>query len=105
MTSRTQTLPQQRVSMTVLQGRNRTLVWGFDRQWFFADDENQPPREFGDVEISVEGLAPGPYVVEHWDCWSGTVLKRTELTVDRSGAAAVRLPPFRRDFALKIRPR
>ncbi len=92
------------LAITVLHGRGRTLVWGYDREYFLADAETVPPRELAGVEIAVNGLRPGRYRVEHWNCASGTVVGRGEVSADSVGPTRIGLPTFRGDFALKITP-
>ena len=104
MLSTSRTLAAEGLSLTIMQGRNRALIWGYDRQYFLADVETLVPREVGEVTIDVSGLKPGRHPVEHWDCATGAVVRRTEVIVDPAGAAQIRVPPFRRDFAIKILP-
>ena len=55
------------------------------------------------AEWKLSGLAPGSYAIEWWDTNGQGVLKTEPLTVTDAGAI-VRLPPFERDLAFKIRP-
>ncbi len=55
------------------------------------------------AQIAVPGLAPGTYQVEFWDTTAGSVISETTIEA-ADGTAAIDLPSFSTDLALKIKP-
>ncbi len=94
-------LPNTTVGVEMLQNPQRTLLWGFDRKFYFANTENAEPELFKNVHLPVKGLLPGQYQVEYWDCQKGVVTSREKIKIE-SDSANLSLPPFRRDFAAKL---
>jgi hypothetical protein len=99
-------LPGTPVAVETLRAEGRLLAWGFDREYYFADEENLIPRQYSGLEMPVRGLAQGQYQAQFYDCFTGEVIADVELSVP-AGRTEVKLaiPPFARDFAVKIQPR
>ena len=55
------------------------------------------------ASATVQGLTPGKYRVEFWDCTTGEITATKEMVSD-SGGLAIPLPTLQVDIALRIRP-
>ncbi len=87
-----------------LRDKNELLVWIFDSSYFFYNNRLQAePRMQTDTAIMVQGMQPGNYRAEFWNCRTGQTIGRESLEIKTSGSAALRLPDFRGDIAIKIR--
>ncbi len=104
MQRQSQLLAEDGIRLEILRGRGRTLMWGFEVDYFMATGETAEPRLFNNLTIAVEGLRRGDYTVEFWDCTTGAVLRRESLLVETDGKCQLKLPTFKGDFALKILP-
>jgi hypothetical protein len=81
-------------------GKTRTLVW----VWDLRSQQNQPdPEPVTDARVTVPELSEGKYRVRILDPWTGKTVAEQPLA-HKGGPAAIALPAFRRDVALKIVP-
>jgi len=104
MAARTEELADKKIMLCELRSPERVLLWGMDTDFYLPDNENPVPIERGDVTLPVAGLAPGAYAVEYWNIETGAVARRDTLNVANAGETlTLKLPPFRKDFAVKIR--
>ncbi len=98
-------LPGRGLTVSELRGDDRLLVWGFDSAYYLSDDENAVPAVHAEVVYETPALKPGDYTVEIWNVTDGRPTDSVPLTIAAGQAAlSLRLPPFSRDFALKINP-
>jgi hypothetical protein len=98
-------LPGPALTVSELRSNERLLAWGFDRAYYLADDENAVPAVHKDVVFETPAPKPGAYTVEIWNVTDGRPLDATPLTIAAGQASlSIPLPPFSRDFALKIKP-
>jgi hypothetical protein len=65
-------------------------------------DPNGPPT-CADAEVRLPGFQDGAYEVEFWNTQVGRRQASATVKAD-AGVLAVRVPPFARDIAFKIRP-
>jgi hypothetical protein len=99
-------LPGKGATLTVseLRGEDRLLVWGFDTEYYLSNDENAIPATHADVVYETPALKPGTYTLEVWDVEAGQALTAAPLTIaEDQKSISLHLPPFRCDFALKIK--
>jgi len=61
-----------------------------------------PTRRFSDATVNIPGLIQGKYVVEVWDTYAGKVVETKEVE-NTTGIITVKLPPFSKDIALKVK--
>ncbi len=81
----------------------RVLLWGFDSVYFYNSHTGRPARKMSDYKAPVGGLSPGTYKVEFWNAETGVVSSRTTLTVNQGQTIIdLPIPPFERDFAIKL---
>jgi hypothetical protein len=98
-------LPGPALTVSELRSNERLLAWGFDRAYYLTDDENAVPAVHTEVVYETPALKPGAYSVEIWNVADGRPLDATPLTIaDGQATLSLTLPPFSRDFALKISP-
>jgi hypothetical protein len=97
-------LPEVDLELRTLRGRGRTLLWGYDPDYFHSAVEARkpPPRE--GLTVDVGDLSPGDYVVEHWSCATGEIVRKSSLQVEAGSSTRLAIPPFAGDFAVKIVP-
>lgn len=94
------------ITVSELRGPDRLLAWGFDASYYLADDENLSPALHRDLVFETAALPPGAYTVEVWDVAAGGPCASHPITVaDTTSPLQVAIPPFSRDFAVKILPR
>lgn len=86
-----------------LQGRRCAYLWLSDPQaaWWKIAMEGAAPAEVKAAAVSLEGLAPGAYLVQWWDTREGKVVKEGQVRAD-GGALRLAAPPFSRDIACKV---
>ena len=88
-----------------LVGRQTALAWmrHEDRSWqaLCVTEPNFAPVP--ESQLVFGGLTPGSWDAEVWDTWTGTVLRQTNVTASAAGEAAVALPSFEHDLAVKLR--
>ncbi len=81
------------------------LVWIFDRNYHFHNDRlHLPARSHNDLGIRLAGLKPGKYTAQFWNCSTGKAIGIETILAESNGTAVVRLPAFRRDIAIKVKP-
>ena len=78
-------------------------VWVFDPKWNKFEPNHPEPPLIKDALVRINGLAEGKYKIEFWDTWKGEAIGTREVRSDTDGID-VKLPPFKRDMAIKIRP-
>jgi hypothetical protein len=54
------------------------------------------------VQVEINGIAPGTYLVHPYDTWKGVFLASYDLECLREEICAIVLPTFERDLALKL---
>lgn len=93
------------VAVSELRGADRLLAWGFDAAYYLSEQENAPAAVYTDAVFETPPLQPGSYTLELWDVAEGRVLETRPLAISQGQTAlSIPLPPFSRDFALKIKP-
>ncbi len=103
MTCSVQELDTHNLTLNELRDSDRLLLWGFDSEHYYSGTENATPAEHTDLALSVDGLKPGRYVAEYWHCRTGKIIKSEPLAVPATGAVELVIPPFRGDFAVKLK--
>ena len=78
-------------------------VWIFDTKWTKFEPNHPEPPFIKAAMVRINGLAGGKYKIEFWDTWKGQVIETREVKSDTDGID-VKLPSFKRDMALKIKP-
>ncbi|MFA5339014.1 MAG: sugar-binding protein [Candidatus Omnitrophota bacterium] len=78
-------------------------VWVFDPKWTKFEPNHPEPPFIKDALVRINGLAAAKYKIEFWDTWKGQIVETREVKSDADGID-VKLPPFRRDIAFKIKP-
>ena len=105
MKSSTRSVPGKNMPLHILNDNKSVLAWGYDRDYFYSRTENAEGELIKDVAINVSGLDPGNYTIEIWDCGRLKPVESRSLKIYRnSDKSEIKIPPFRRDFALKIVP-
>lgn len=83
--------------------KNSAYYWIFDSQYFFNNNRlHEKGRLCGGASLPLTGLKRGKYVVEFWNCSIGKVIRTTTVNVT-GNADKLRVPPFRRDIAAKLK--
>lgn len=91
------------VEINLVRQPGRLLVWGFDRVGFSNERNSEDWVEYPDYAVPVGGLVPGTYAVESWDTATGAKTGLPDLVVAAGqGIVDVKVPPFKRDFGLKL---
>lgn len=90
------------VKLELLQNRNRMLIWGYDTNYYYSGEDGKPPAAVKNINLSIAGLSPGLYTLQHWNPASGEIVGSTSLTVPANGACKLAVPPFSGDFAIKL---
>ncbi|MFO7820864.1 MAG: cellulase family glycosylhydrolase [Lentisphaeria bacterium] len=99
------TLPENGINLNVINDDEMVLLWGFDQRYYYSRRENTKAGIIKDLSITVSGLEPGRYRLEIWDCDAITPSETRLLTAyRRNDKFDVAIPPFRRDFAVRIMP-
>ncbi len=81
---------------------SRALGWIY-RTEGFDDIDPDGPATCVDAEIALSGLKDGAYEVEFWNTQVGE-RAHTQKAQSAGGTLRVRVPPFARDLAFKVRP-
>ncbi|MDT8391970.1 MAG: hypothetical protein RRC34_15830 [Lentisphaeria bacterium] len=92
----------ERVALSLLRNNDRMLIWGYDTRYYYSAEEGRPPAAVKNISLSVTGLSPGTYTVQHWNPGRGDIIQTTSLTVPDNGACQLDVPPFAGDFAIKM---
>lgn len=83
-----------------LQGRQTAYIWIKNRNY----EWNLPsPKRVGASYLDLDGISQGRYVIEIYDTYSGSVLKKYE-EINDMGNIRLKIPAFERDIALKVTP-
>jgi hypothetical protein len=104
-----QALPLAHLNPSPLQvttGNRDLRAWGLLSEdkgtAFFWVQDIRPGETRTDVTVTVEGLAPGDYVIRPFDTWQGVYLDESRATADDAGQLTIALPPFDRDIAVRL---
>lgn len=81
--------------------RTYFYVCQFDNMLYATPDEVPAEHALRDVEITLQGVKPGPCTVEYWDTFTGQVIA-TVSAVAEGGSLTLALPEFAQDIAAKI---
>lgn len=92
----------EQVKLAVLQGENRILLWGYDTDYYHSKKEGAMSAVVKKVSLNLSGLSPGPYTVQYWHPERGEIIQTVSLMVPNDGACSLEVPPFSRDFAVKV---
>ena len=85
-----------------MQNKTRAYCWIYDEQVNTIMKSHRDSAEYGDISVRFYNLESGQYDVEFWDTYKGIVTDRqTVQTQDHT--LDVKVPPFRRDIALKVK--
>jgi len=96
------TTPSSDPAAVVSASPTRALGWVYRSRDFSTVDPNGPPT-CADAEVRLPGFQDGAYEVEFWNTQVGRRQASATVKAD-AGVLAVRVPPFARDIAFKIRP-
>ncbi len=81
-----------------------TLVWLQDGESNWANDfDPKTPRAFSGVALDVPVAKAGAFTAQWWDTRTGQIV-RTQAVRVANGKAALVVPPFSRDIALRLFP-
>lgn len=95
-------MPAERADHVALASPGQALAWIFVRQAFAdAGATDNPPLE--NMTLTWSGCSNIVYRVEFWDTQAGQALRRQDLLA-KDNRLTAKLPPLRRDVAVKIRP-
>lgn len=88
-----------------LAGKTKALVWvqNPDYTWSQARREGFQPYVVADSRLILSDLAPGRWIVEHWDPQAGAVSDTATVKVGADGRLDVDLPEITWDHALRLR--
>jgi hypothetical protein len=84
--------------------RDGAYVWVYDETAMCEAPEPNARPKHSKVETRLAGLAPGKYLVEFWDTYSGCIVKTEEGAVAEGAELPLRFPDFRSDMAAKVKP-
>lgn len=86
------------------QGNDRAYIWLFNPRasWWNLVVEKQQTAEIRDATIEIEGLQPGKYRIEWWHTYECKVIEKGQVSLG-GGILHIKVPPFSRDIACKIR--
>lgn len=76
----------------------KALLWVHNKQ---SVHNNPETPMVTDATINVEGMQNGPYQIEIWDTYNGTILESRSF-VCTGGTLTISLPDFKRDIAVKV---
>jgi hypothetical protein len=85
---------------------NRTVLGWFrpeGRTWARLAVQKERVSPAPPTFVGLAGLASGPWTVEYWDTWKGSITRTRKITVPRNGKVRVPLPAFSSDLAVKMR--
>ena len=85
-----------------LKNETSAYVWVYDKAEMLRMKSDRAAQLFKGISVSVPSLATGPYNVEIWDTYAGSIVKQFTVEND-SGSVRASLPDFKRDIALKIK--
>ncbi len=103
LVSSSQQIAQNNLRVRILASANRALAWGYDQTYYASAQENLVPRTIDGVSLELEGMNRGEYSLEIWGGGRArpTMVKELSLS-ENDSKITVEVPPFQRDFALKI---
>ncbi|MBN2132112.1 MAG: hypothetical protein JW741_21605 [Sedimentisphaerales bacterium] len=86
-------------------GATRALLWlqSPDYTWSSARRADFDPYVVTNSRLTVRNLAPGRWIVEHWDAHAGQVTDAVTVETDAAGSLDVELPPITWDHALRLK--
>lgn len=79
---------------------DKILAWAHDTSCVYSGGSGPPTRQ--GVRISATGLKDGPFRVEFWNTWTGTLIRADTLAAT-SGRLEIPLPTFTGDVAIKAK--
>ncbi len=86
-----------------LRSSDKILAWIFDPEYFFENNRLYfPGKRKEGATYTLQGLNPGKYSVEFWNCQAGEAIHTATVTVSGETMNLL-LPSFRRDIALKVK--
>lgn len=98
-------LPGTTLAVYDMTGTDRYYAWIFDSGYYTSPTENLSPRNWRNLQLPLEALAPGDYTLEIWDVAKGIIAEQRPMTIAEGGEdLTIPLPPFVLDLALKIKP-
>jgi len=94
-----------RARLVGLQSPQHAYLWLVNPQATFMGQAagGPAPSELGGLAVEIEGLKPGPYVVQWWHTDEQKPFKQDRLPC-ASGALRLAIPPFAADIACKVLP-
>ena len=86
-------------------GTTRALLWlqNPDYTWSSAGRTDFDPYVVTNSRLTVKNLAPGRWIVEHWDAHLGQVTDTVIAETDAASSLDVELPPVTWDHALRLK--
>ena len=94
-------LAQSSLEMRCLVGKDRTLAWIYDKDYFYTQNENPLPAMQERKSVSAPVSFKGKCRIEIWDADTGDIRKNIDGEVS-GGKVNFELPPFSRHCAFKI---
>lgn len=94
--------PSVRVLAQCLRTERKAIGWLYNPV-MFGNDEPVQPQTISNAVLRVPGPTGGVFRVEYWDTTRGKSALQTNVAA-RSDGLTLRVPPFVRDWAFKIRP-
>ena len=95
--------PHHDLSGISLQNDRTAYVWVYSRSAMEQMPQPKLAPVFDGISLMLRGLADGPYRIEVWDTYKGTIVATLGLPA-KGGSLIVPLPKFRTDCALKVKP-
>jgi hypothetical protein len=85
-------------------GESAALVWvqNSEHTWQRATAKDYKPSSISGARLTVPGLAPGRWSVEHWDTREGKVTRTEEAVATDDGELTIALPEVTWDAALRL---
>lgn len=85
-------------------GKEGGLIWvqDFSLTGSSIDEVRSSMPTRRDVQLQIQGLAGGPYIIQPYDTWQGVYLDSMEVECSDNTACIVGLPGFTSDIAFKI---
>jgi len=91
-----------KIKAAALQSSTKAYCWIYDEEINTTMKPWKDSPEYDDTAARLFNLEPGYYEVEFWDTYKGIIIDSAVLQT-ANGALEIKLPPFRRDIALKVK--
>ena len=78
------------------------MLWLQNRDSSWYQHARDQVGQLQPFRVTVEGLADGPYQLEWWETWKGSVQRHQSLSA-RAGRLTIQVPELNTDVAIKIR--